>query len=319
MNVVLAVLIVSIPVWADPGVGSKFGFNPTRLQVAQTMGQVREDPPPEAAENLDVEGRLVPGKALLLSAILPGTGQFYAKNYLFAGAFLALEVGAWYGVATYHSEGMDKEDEYIAYADQYWTYYDGSQSLGDYGSYLDYEFYAATEFGPDGESGGEVYNGSVEQWEELTWNEKLDWLPSNGFTHELDPTDKDQQYYEMIGKYDQFGAGWPEDGDYDASWRDGPYLYDATGAPTWQWQTHNSYRETYLNIRKDSNDALDRSKNFTMVVLGNHLLSALHAGFSVSLHNRKLTKEQNVEGAFNFEPKKYNDEYLAMGVLKIRF
>lgn len=310
MNVVLAVLIVTIPVWADPGAGSKFGFNPTRQQVAQTMGQVREDPPPEAAENLEVEGRLVPGKALLLSAILPGTGQFYAKNYIFAAAFLALEVGAWYGVATYHAEGIDKEDEYIAFAEN-WTYYEVGG--GDFDAYLNYEYWAAANFGKNGESlDGDEYIGSIEDWWGLSWSAKLNSLPSNGFTHELNPLDQDQQYYEMIGKYDQFGAGWPEGGDYDPDFRSGPHT-------EWTWQTHNSYRETYLNIRKDSNDALDRSKNFTMVVLGNHLLSALHAGFSVSLHNRELAKEQNVEGAFNLEPKKYNDEYLAMGVLKIRF
>ncbi|TKJ41808.1 hypothetical protein CEE37_04365 [candidate division LCP-89 bacterium B3_LCP] len=320
MNIVLAISILALSSWADPGNGTKFGFNPTRLEVAQVMNQTQEEPEPELAPDLDIEGRLVPGKALLLSAILPGTGQFYAKNYLFAAAFLAIEVGAWYGVASSHGRGMDKETEFLAFADQHWTYYDESYGgLGDYGSYLEYEYYAAYEFGPDGESGGDVYTGSIVEWQLLTWNERSYWLPANGFTHELDPNNKDQQYYEMIGKYDQFGAGWPEDGDYDPDWRNGPYLYDDLGAKTWKWQTHNTYREDYLNMRKDSNDALEMSKNYTMVVLGNHLLSALHAGFNVSWKNRKLAKEQSVEGAFHLEPKRHNNEMVAMGVLGITF
>jgi hypothetical protein len=315
MNVVLIVSLLALSAWADPGSGTKFGFNPTRLQLAQTMGKVQQAPP-EEGEAAQTEGRLVPGKALLLSAIIPGAGQFYAKNYIFAAAFLAIEVGAWYGVASYHAEGMDKEEEYIAFADDHWTYFDDLYSGdGDFGSYLDYEYWAASLFGPDGESGGtDGYTNDIGIWDALTWEEKLAYLPSNGFTHELDEEDKDQQYYEMIGKYDQFGAGWPGDGDYVANYR-----ADKTVGDGWTWQTHNSYRENYLNMRKDSNDALDRSKNFTMVVLANHLLSALHAGFNVSMHNRKLAKEQAVEGAFNLEPKKYNDEYLAMGVLRIKF
>ena len=60
---------------------------------------------------------------------------------------------------------------------------------------------------------------------EMEWQDKLDYLPSAGFTHELpsesdrNNSSDDQQYYEMIGKYiGQFGVGWdshPDDFPFD--------------------------------------------------------------------------------------------------------
>ena len=318
ISVVLAALIVILPAWADPGDGGKFGYNSTRLMMAQAMSQPQEELPAASADSTQIEGKLVPGKAVLLSAILPGAGQYYAKSPIMAAAFLAIEIGAWAGVAIYHKEGMDKEDEFIAYADDHWTYLDdvfsstyssAQANPADEYTYLEYEYWVATEFGNPNREG--EYTEGLDEWEQLDWDDKLEYLPSNGFTHELLPDDKDQQYYEMIGKYDQFGAGWPDA--YDAE--DNPFEEDNP----WRFKTYNQVRENYLNLRKDSNDALDTSKNFAIVVMANHLLSALHAGLSVTWYNRKLVREQSVEGAFQLEPKKYNDEFVTMGVLRIRF
>lgn len=318
ISIVPTVLIIVLPAWADPGEGDKFEYNSTRLMMVQTLSQPQEELPTTSADSVQIEGKLVPGKAVLLSAILPGAGQYYAKSPIMAAAFLAIEIGAWAGVAIYHKEGMDKEDEFKAYADDHWIYLDDvfsstySSAQGnpaDEFTYLEYEYWVATEFGNPNREG--EYAEGLDEWEQLDWDSKLDYLPSNGFTHELQPDEKDQQYYEMIGKYDQFGAGWPDA--YDAE--DNPFDEDNP----WRFKTYNQVRENYLNLRKDSNDALDTSKNFAMVIMGNHLLSALHAGLSVTWHNRKLARRQSVEGAFQLEPKKYNDEFVTMGVLRIRF
>lgn len=306
INVAVIALIVVAPLCADPGDGSKFGYNPTRMELAQAMSQPQEEPATPSDASMPAEGKLVPGKALLLSAILPGAGQYYAKSPLMAAAFLAIEVGAWAGVAIYHADGMDKEDEFIAYANQYWVYDDPTG--GSFGSYFQYEYWAASMFGYDGESttSADNYPQGPDSWAGLSWDDKLDYLPKDGFTHELIPTDKDQQYYEMIGKYDQFAPGWPD------------YLED--DETTWQANDNVSpKRNKYLDLRKQSNDALDMSKNFTMVVLANHLASALHAGFSVSLHNRKMAKEQKIEGAFRLQSKRINSEYVTMGGLQVTF
>jgi hypothetical protein len=299
INVIVALSLTAAPIFAGTEGTGKFGFNPTRMQVAQAMSQPQEETSSQPEMDVNAEPRLVPGKATLLSAILPGAGQYYAKSPFWAAGFLALEIGAWAGVALYHSEGMDKEDQYIAYAEDHWIY--GGPDYGnEYDSYFGYEYWAASTYGN--------YPDTQDEWYDLTWSEKQQYLPSDGFTHELDPNDKDQQYYEMIGKYGQFAPGWDD--------------YTEENYPFNEWRTNSKitpHRDYYLNLRKQSNDALDMSKNFTMVVLANHLISALHAGFTVSVHNRKLAKEQTIEGAFHLEPKKYKDEIVTMGGLTIRF
>ncbi len=51
-----------------------------------------------------------PGKALLLSAILPGMGELYAGNKLKAAIFFSIEVAAWTGVIYFYGQGKDKEE-----------------------------------------------------------------------------------------------------------------------------------------------------------------------------------------------------------------
>ncbi|MDP8208187.1 MAG: hypothetical protein P9L92_16090 [Candidatus Electryonea clarkiae] len=54
---------------------------------------------------------------------------------------------------------------------------------------------------------GQQYNGTTEEWLGVSWEEKLDYLPT-WFTHEL-PLDKIEEYYIVIGLYKmQFGIGW---------------------------------------------------------------------------------------------------------------
>jgi hypothetical protein len=338
MSIILSIAILSLTAFAGQGAGSKLAYDPDRIQLAQAMTQPDTSPMPDSAMGMPTlnfsDGKLNPGKALLLSAIIPGAGQFYAKSPIFGGLFLALEIGAWAGVASYHSKGMKLDKDFHTWADQYWTY----GSAGNYPqftTYLGYEYWVATTYGTNSNpstyfKGSDPAKDDIVEWMEKAWTTKQQHLPP-GFTHDLNQnSEKDQQYYEMIGKYDQFWAGWPgvppTGGNYDAFGN--PVIPNGSNAQHWLWQPytnpdgpwiHNSYRDHYQDLRKQSNDALDMSKNFTMAVMGNHVLSALHAGFMVSLHNRKLNKERKIEGALQFEPRKYNDEHLTMASLKVKF
>ena len=213
-----------------------------------------------------------PGKALLLSAIIPGAGQYYAGAKIRAAVYLAVEVAAWGSVIYYYNQGKNKEDEFMAFADGHFTEQD----------YRDREFFLAQD-AAQGDSG--AYHGTQVEWENLPWDIRIHFLPAGGFTHEL-PTlsqrennwnDK-QQYYEMIGKYiHQFGFGW-DDG-----------LGDDTGTPFFDGYSLRS--QNYMGMRHKSNQLLKSSAWGYNIALLNHLVSALDASFTVRAMNRNVKTE----------------------------
>ncbi|MDZ7261482.1 MAG: DUF5683 domain-containing protein [candidate division KSB1 bacterium] len=177
-----------------------------------------------------------PGRALLFSAVIPGTGQIYTKSYLTAAAFLGVEIFAWTYFATNQSKGKDIEKEYRAYADAHWD--------------------------PD------------RYWAWLAYFGKTEEDPK--FTHKLDPVGT-QQYYEMIGKYNQFNAGWD-----DYNWSDDASYEEAIADSN---RTPN--RLYYMDRRRESNQFLKRATTGVSIVLLNHILSAIEGSWSAYRYNKK--------------------------------
>jgi len=137
-------------------------------------------------------------------------------------------------------DGIDISDAAVAFAETHWTYY--NPEGGEFGSYLAYEYWAATLFGPDGElSGTIVFEGTIDVWQTMNWDQRRVFLPPAGFPDELNLVNRNQHYYDLIGQSDQFGAGWPADGD-------NPYNYRILTHYTYPWTASNSYRNAYLNM-----------------------------------------------------------------------
>ncbi|MFQ5752786.1 MAG: hypothetical protein ACE5HI_12385, partial [bacterium] len=59
-------------------------------------------------------------KAVLFSAAIPGTGQFYTRSYLKGAAFLVIEAAALTGYVHFQNRGNDLESEFEAFADLNW-------------------------------------------------------------------------------------------------------------------------------------------------------------------------------------------------------
>ena len=78
---------------------------------------------------------------------------------------------------------------------------------------------------------------------------------------------KTRDFYENIGKYDQFAGGWD----------DFTKTNDYSMADT---LLMNPNRDGYLTQRKDSNDALKMATNFVTVLMFNHLISAFDANIA---------------------------------------
>ena len=141
----------------------------------------------------------------LLSAVVPGAGQFYTKNYWQSAAFFGAEVLTWVVYAAFEKQGNQRTDAFQQFADAHW-------SAAQYANWMNINYGQSININPD---------QSLKSWQRVNWNdlnnaesniEKLtdaQGVPNTGFTHNLAPYG-DQQYYEMIGKYSQFGGGWDD-------------------------------------------------------------------------------------------------------------
>ncbi|KAA3612621.1 MAG: hypothetical protein DWQ05_18390 [Calditrichaeota bacterium] len=108
---------------------------------------------------------------------------------------------------------------------------------------------------------------------------------SGRWSHHL-PERRNQTYYENIGKYDQFNSGWDD------------ALSD--------FGRDSELREEYTFIRKDSNDAFNRAGMAISIVMVNHVLSALEAGYTAHKQNNGLQASMKIvpqkTGANDFVP-----------------
>ena len=220
------------------------------------------------------------GKALIFSAALPGAGQLYAGSYLKALGFIAVEAAGWYLYSDFSGEGNRIEDEFEAYANQNWSedqYWNAIASLAGL---------------------------SVDNREALR-----EWEHAN-FSHGLH-LEKDQQYYEMIGKYiGQFGFGW----DDIFLGPTGPFRGDDPATPYFDNQGQAAARSlSYMDMRYDSNQLLERSSIATQIALLNHVASALDASFTVRAMNREA------QAQVGFRAIDYDNHPVAVGGLTFKW
>ena len=107
-----------------------------------------------------------------------------------------------------------------------------------------------------------------QEYADTHWSEER-WLQNkketDPDTHTL-PDTKTQQYYEMIGKYDQFMAGW------DDYYEGGPAL------------TPN--RDTYEHMRDDSNTYFKKASYSSMFAIANRLFAVFDTAFTIRRVNR---------------------------------
>jgi hypothetical protein len=213
-------------------------------------------------------------RAFLYSLIVPGTGEFYAGSKIKAFLFFGLDVALWSLYFNYHGKGSDKEDEYQTFADQHW--------IED-----DYRNWLHDTLGIEPDANGEISDTST-YWD----SDKDEWTY---LSHHL-PDRKTGQYYEMVGKYDQFKFGWDDFPEEDLN------------------QIH---RNIYLDIRRESNDWLNKAKYSAMFSLANHILSAFDAAIAVKRYNKKGERFSQLE--FKMRLTERNDEIVPKLFMSMKF
>lgn len=203
------------------------------------------------------------GKAMLFSAVIPGAGQFYNKSWLKGLAFVGIEVGAIAINAIYTSRGNEQEDIFERYANAHWSEEEYWDSI-----------YAMCQRDPQ----SAAYNCRRDDLKSLRRWER------DHFSHYL-PEEKNQTYYENIGKYDQFNFAW-----------------DDTNV---ELGRDSANREAYTKMRKKANDQFKIATYGASTILINHVFSMFEAAYSTYRFNRDQAK-----ATMGLEMQRYHDELL---------
>ncbi len=225
-----------------------------------------------------------PWLAGLLSAAVPGAGEFYSGSYIKAGVFFGIEVASWVISSTYNRKGDKQTAFYKAYADEHYSPIRYAQWLYKYIGDINSNVHISKSdlFNAKYDStGGAPF--SYLNWRYLNGKE---YEIGDGFTHRL-PVYGEQQYYELIGKYKQFSKGWDDEPDeLDHTTPEERYYYYAE---------QFNLADKYYNI----------ASSFVAVAVANHILSALDAAWSASRYNKALHAEVNIRiqpSPFGFIP-----------------
>ena len=228
-----------------------------------------------------------PVTAGLLSAVVPGAGQFYTKNYLQSMAFFGVEVSLWVICAMYNAKGIKETGNFQIYADQNWSV----------GRYVDWIHAVLPQFDVSGIIISN--NSSLPPWDRVDWT-KLNALEAEigtaatngtyyGFTHSL-PERPDQQYYELIGKYPQFVGGWND------AWNGNIPLYtdNITFVGTTQMDVSPNFL-SYRDMRVQANSYYAVATTVSRVILINHVFGALEAVWNTAHENYKMRLHAEIQ------------------------
>jgi len=214
-------------------------------------------------QNLPADGKKSSFLAAALSLAVPGAGEFYSESYIKSVVFFAIEAAAITVGLIYDKKGDDQTTVFQDYANKNWD-------VKRYARWTIANAKIINENVDPAQYNVFNNNGSV-NWSELN---RLENAIGSYYSHRLAPRG-DQQYYEMIGKYQQFNPGWQEFGDDPSK----PYTY---GDPLVQ-QFHE-----YSKMRGEANDFYNIASKAVIVILANHLISAIDAAWTASQFNKNL-------------------------------
>ncbi len=229
-----------------------------------------------------------PWLAGALSLAVPGLGEVYTQNYVKGAIFFAVDVAAWALAYNYNKKGDRQTDEFQAFANQHWSAVrytnwtldnigvltDGHSSRAEYENSV-----FNSDYDPDAPCGPPF---RCVDWIELNKMEDTIgyYAPprGNAYTHRL-PYYGEQQYYELIGKYDEFSRGW-DDADLSPITRDNLPL-----------KSNSAEFYQYANMRAQANHYYDLAGTWVSVAVLNHVVSALDAYWSATKYNSALHAE----------------------------
>ena len=217
----------------------------------------------------------LPAKAMFKSLLIPGWGQFQNKdNWWKAIIFAGVETLGIISAVNFENKAERIRRDFEAFGDKHWTlerWYKNTQKIFP-------DSWYNTIIGTH--KLGLKINGNYYFSDKLT-----DLIKSYTWTEIT--VIRDRNFYENIGKYDQFVGGW--DDVYDDP-------FDSEGS----WYTIKKgnvesiilteQKNHYRSLRHDSNILKHYSKYSVSAVMFNHLASALEAAYTANKKDKNLPK-----------------------------
>ncbi|OGU66050.1 MAG: hypothetical protein A2440_03600 [Stygiobacter sp. RIFOXYC2_FULL_38_25] len=209
-----------------------------------------------------------------LSLLLPGAGEFYSESYIKSAVFLAAEAAAIAVGLAYDKKGNDQTTFFQNYADQHW-------SAARYAKWVSNPANTKNiNAAVDPAKYNVFYTSGKVNWTELN---RLESDLGSYFSHRL-PYYGEQQYFELIGKYPQFNVGWDDFGDENT-----PFEYKADRS-----NLTNNFK--YYSVeRGKANDFYNIASKAVIVVVVNHLISAIDAAWSAHSYNKSIELHTSIE------------------------
>ncbi len=245
-------------------IDSKISFDNTIIKLDSTKTEM-------------MPGRKSPLLAAGLSLLIPGAGEFYSESYIKSAIFIAAEVAAITVGLIYDNKGDDQTVVFQNYANSHWDVAKYARWTID-----NLEAHLNQEIGNDLNASdyANLFYDAERTKVNLAVLNQLENDIGGWYSHRI-PQKGDQQYYEMIGKYPQFNVGWDDYSDGDR-----PFVY---GDPL----TENF--KYYSNERGKANDFYNVAKTAVIIVVVNHVLSAVDAAWTTSSYNKNLNISADVK------------------------
>ena len=278
-------------------------------------------------------------KAMLFSSIIPGAGQYYNGNKIKAILFGVVEVACIASYFNYHNKADDKKDEYKAYADQHYSFEQFKHNRDiiakyayQYNTHLqDDPFDIFYETNDDGgyaqySPGYFVIDGPEYDNFDVVQNE-LDW---QHYYEDMGKYDRYWLGWDDYGVFDDQGNRWYNPNlsvtddiyshEYEQHFQGSIYTPQGDAGesisewadrlnhfPEGEWGDYmriptpisRNHRDTYWAIRKDSNDNYDKARMFLNILVANHILSALEAGYTA---HKNIKVADNVRAQMSVDP-----------------
>ncbi len=201
-----------------------------------------------------------PALPMLMSLAMPGAGELYLghkRGYL----QIALDAASWYGAIHHDGKGEDLKDEYYAFADAHWSLdklsaaYDPNWSDSQPYWNPDYDYMAG-----DGLAYFNTPETPIDDYTDLPL-----WVSA---------VDDRREYYENLGKWDQFVFGWDDYTD--------PRNFlgsEDVNIRNLQDPRTSANREAYRDLRQESNDNFSKRDRFIYLSIAFRLYSVLQVAY----------------------------------------